>query len=423
MTTLRGRIATAIALTSIGLVAAFGYTLYQASERLEFALARQLLSEELEALRKSADSGDIVGKSSRPGVERYVVRQAENEHELPSFLRSATPGFHELPGGDGREFHVGVETAGSTKYIVAYDIGHYEDVEFEFKALVVALAVAAAVCSLVLGQWLGRYLTRQLADLTASVSRADVGDLATMAHAGQEQEISILAGALDGYRQRIESGLERERAFTANVSHELRTPATAIRTTAELLAIEARDENVRTRAAQIMRLTDAMVDGIGVLLFLAREQAPQELEDVDVRELADHAMLPFEAELGCKPIAFENRLPRGLTAKINRQGLRIVLANLFSNAIRNTTSGHVRVYAEGALLVVSDSGPGISPDLLPHIFERRFRSGGDGLGLGLDIVRRVCDLLGWTVTVRSEVGRGTDFSLRIPGVVDLLEAS
>jgi signal transduction histidine kinase len=98
---------------------------------------------------------------------------------------------------------------------------------------------------------------------------------------------------------------------------------------------------------------------------------------------------------------------------LDRKALQLVLANLIKNAVRYTDRGFVRVSYDEPRLTVSDSGSGISPQHLPQVFERFYRGDVDldGLGLGLAIVRRICDDLGWKIEVKSQPGSGSAFSI------------
>jgi len=150
------------------------------------------------------------------------------------------------------------------------------------------------------------------------------------------------------------------------------------------------------------------------------------LQPTDVVEVARQAvqlMQPLAEEKGLK---LELHAEENLTARADPNRLHQVLVNLLSNAIKFTDEGYVRVELgrkKGRIrLVVEDTGCGISPEFLPHLFEP-FRQEHEGLeqkhqgvGLGLAIVKRLIDLMGGQITVQSEVGRGTRFEILLPSV-------
>jgi signal transduction histidine kinase len=119
--------------------------------------------------------------------------------------------------------------------------------------------------------------------------------------------------------------------------------------------------------------------------------------------------------MAAKAIEFQNNVPADATFTLNRQALDIVITNLLRNAVIYTERGHIRVGMEHKSLIVSDTGIGITPAQLPHIFGRFHRGGthGDGFGLGLAIVQRVCDLHSWIIEVESTPSRGSIFRLTL----------
>ncbi|RVU34588.1 hypothetical protein EOI86_17130 [Hwanghaeella grinnelliae] len=233
--------------------------------------------------------------------------------------------------------------------------------------------------------------------------------------------------------QAEESALARTQ-FLANMSHELRTPLNAIIGYSEFAKINldhVPPEKLHEYLGHVHGAGTHLLDLVNSILDLSRMHAgrmPVDYEEVDLNELV--ADVAQSLESACT----KNRVD--LTLDLDRDQCRIVtdrlkikqvLFNLLGNAVKFTTDGSVRVESrwdspEEDLLTISvhDTGIGIDPLALPTIFEnftqaethlsRRF----DGSGLGLSIVRETCELLGWTVSVKSEVGSGSCFTLVLP---------
>ena len=227
--------------------------------------------------------------------------------------------------------------------------------------------------------------------------------------------------------------LEVRNEFVASVSHELRTPIHGILGLAELLATSAEASGeIEQLALSIRRATDSLrlvLDDI--LDFTKIEAGRLELNEqpIALREVMDDLVVLFGPQASAKGIALQVRADDALPASLVADGLRLrqVLNNLVSNAVKFTSYGAVMVElscsphtADELRVVVSDTGIGMSPDVVDRVFEpfsqahaHTAREYG-GTGLGLTIARRLIDMMGGTLTVDTELGRGTTFALSLP---------
>ncbi len=155
---------------------------------------------------------------------------------------------------------------------------------------------------------------------------------------------------------------------------------------------------------------------IQALLFLAREQALGVLEPVAIAESVDDVMDSLLGDIHRKSLQFEMNVAKDAVLTLNRQALHMVLMNLLRNAVQYTELGFVRVEYYQQRLKISDSGVGIEPDYLPHLYERFIRGSeqGQDLGIGLAIVKRICHYYNWTLEVDSRLGQGTSFYIVFP---------
>jgi signal transduction histidine kinase len=419
---LRLRIAVALATVCIAVVGALGFTLYTASEDMEEALVLQLVSEELESLVERATHTGGHAPPSGPNIQYYVLSGPEQREKLPPELRSLAAGHHEVGTGED-EKHVAVRDVGSTRYMVVYDAGPHEVRESRFRQLLYFALATIAVLSVAVGYWLAGVLTRQLTELAERVSKLHPdAPHPALERSDHDREVAAVARALDDYHHRIVDMVRREQEFTSNASHELRTPLTGIRTSCELLLSEPQmPPKARGRIEQIDHAARLMTERIEVLLLLARRTPKEELETVSLRRCVEDAAYPYLDEAARKGLEFEIEIPQNRLVRVDRRALQVVLANLIKNAVRYTDRGHVRVTYEAPRVVVSDSGAGIAPEHQPQLFERYFRADNrpEGIGLGLAIVRRICDHFGWQIEVRSAPGSGSAFSVMLPGETPL----
>jgi two-component system phosphate regulon sensor histidine kinase PhoR len=218
------------------------------------------------------------------------------------------------------------------------------------------------------------------------------------------------------------------RDFVANASHELKTPVAALRVLAETLLTALPDDPAAGRefAVRIDREAERLDTLVRDLLDLSRvERGTLDVEPVDLVGLAKEVVGGYADRAEERRIKLRTELKPNVAMRGDRAQLGLLLSNLVDNAVRYTPSrGTVRVRLDGgesrAVLQVSDTGEGIPANELPRIFERFYRvdkararqTGGTGLGLA--IVRHVAESHGGTVTVDSELRRGTTFTVTLP---------
>lgn len=413
---LRLRVALALALACIVVIGALGFTLYKASEDLEQALVDQLIADEMDDLiDRHRDNPGFVPQPTA-NFQGYIVRGREDIERLPAELRGLGAGRHELTVGK-EVVDVLVRDAKGVRYFVIYEVGLYEQRERNFQALLLLSIVIAVPASLALGYLLSGLLVSQVTDLARKVEQIGPGtEAGGLARPDQDREVALLARALEGYHARIDQMVRREREFTSNASHELRTPLTAIQTSCELLlADNTLCENARVRVAMIGDAAGRMAEQLQVLLLLARGQALGGIEPVPIADCVAEVVEPYRGEIARKGLVFESDLPCDAVLEVNHPALRLILANLVRNAVQFTDHGSVRISYAARRLTISDSGRGISAEHLQRVFERFFRTeGAGGSGVGLAIVKRICDHYGWKIEVESAPMKGSTFSITFP---------
>jgi signal transduction histidine kinase len=291
--------------------------------------------------------------------------------------------------------------------------------------LVERLAIAAALGLLVAGA-LAFYLSRRLVRPVLALSRAadEVAagryDVAVPPRAAGE--IGHLAERFAEMADRLAEAERLERNFLMSVSHELRTPLTAIRGHVAALREGLTDpEQTASSLAIVEAEAERLERLVGDILDLAKLDARRFTvlrEEVDMEQLVGRAYETFAEEARRRSIDY--RLELGARPVIVSDGDRVlqIVGNLLSNAFRATPDGgRIQLslgQADGIVSVaVEDTGPGIPPERRELLF-RPFVSGAGGTGLGLAIARELSVALGGRIELRSEVGRGSRFELRLP---------
>ncbi len=291
--------------------------------------------------------------------------------------------------------------------------------------LILALATAC-------GLWLGRRALVPVARITDDARAITESNLsARLAVPSSQDELQQLSETLNAMLERIEQSFTRTRQFTADASHELRAPMTLIYTAAQYsLRRERSREELVDSMQKILRESQRTTALIDDLLLLARGDAGREsatLEVIDAGPLLRDAAGQATAMAAAKGISVSLQLEAdGLPVRANEAQLRRLLLILIDNALKYTPSGGRvtiagRVDATAVTISIADTGAGISPDDLPHVFERFWRADkvrsreAGGTGLGLTIAKQIAELHGADLGVQSEVGRGSVFSIRLPG--------
>ena len=308
--------------------------------------------------------------------------------------------------------------------------------------LLAIIGVVALAVSVVAAAALARRFTTPLRRLTEASRGLAEGDLArrvpTDAASSGSLELTELALQFNAMADRVQESVEiirhdrdRSRDFLADVSHELRTPIAALRTFNELLQEragedpDARVEFLEASGVQLERL-DWLAQNLLELSKLDSGLVLLDLRPDDLRATAEQAVEQAEPAARRRGVAIAIHLPEQ-ALRIRHDPVRVgqVVANLVGNAIKFTPRGgrigvDVAGTADGARIVVEDTGVGIAPDELPRVFDRFYRgtraneARGSGSGLGLAIVRSIVEMHGGAVAVESRLGAGSTFTVTLP---------
>ena len=223
------------------------------------------------------------------------------------------------------------------------------------------------------------------------------------------------------------SGTETLRTdFIANVSHELKTPLTVIRNYAQMLEAPGLTEDTRVEYARAIsdtsRRLSSLITNILKLNKLENQQIFPAKQTFDLGEQICQCLLGFEDAWEQKGLDIRTQIEDGVMVKEDEELLTLVWNNLFSNAVKFTPAGgtvSLTLHTEGemAVVCVSDTGCGFGSEVGRHIFEKFYQGDASratqGNGLGLALVRRVVDIVGGDIAVKSEVSRGSAFTVRI----------
>jgi two-component system OmpR family sensor kinase/two-component system sensor histidine kinase BaeS len=297
-----------------------------------------------------------------------------------------------------------------------------------------ALALPLLAASLARGAWRG--IATPLVDVMAAADALAEGNLSVRVPERGPGDFSRLAHSFNRMAQELERAEQQRRNLTADVAHELRTPLHIIQGNLEGILDGVYQPSAEHLNATLeeTRLLARLVDDLGTLSLAEAGQLPLQWEPVDIAELLADTSTTFTGQAEAAGIHLNVTVddasikdggpPLLITADAGR--LDQVLTNLLVNALRHTSPGGTITLSaapttSGVRLIISDTGAGIPPEDLPYIFDRFWRgdrsrshTGGAGAGLGLAIARQLVQAHGGRITVASQPGQGTTFTIELP---------
>lgn len=401
---LRRRIAVAYLLFALGSTLFFSITAAIAVEGIENYLVDNRLEEVAQwALPRQAAGLPVALPTG------LSFHQGE---AIPLSLRGLAPGVQEIEV-DGVGLHVLSGTGQGGPYAVVDHESDYEKVE----QVVYSLFALAFIGSLVFSVILGRYIARRMVTPIMSLADAVQAGTPELPLLDRKDELGVLARAFRAHTAQLRGFLDRERYFTGDVSHELRTPLTVISGAAEILVAQGgTNPQIAAPAERILRSAREAAQCVNVLLMLARSPARLPHAPVDIGAIAAHETERYQSLVAGKDVQLSFAGGPAFTVEAQPELCAAAIGNLIRNACQYTAQGSVTVRLGERTVTVEDTGPG-----LPEAVRGTFHGGAagrdgpsSGTGLGLGLVRRICEHLGATITLSEGEAGGSRFEICFP---------
>lgn len=301
-----------------------------------------------------------------------------------------------------------------------------EIIEDYWQRMQVVVALAIVIFSAI-GYWLARRGLQPLRIMSQEIAHIHAEDLHTRLSTQRwPSELNTLAVSFDGMMVRLEASFTQLTRFSSDIAHELRGPINNLISAASVTHSKDRSsEEYKDTLIAIIEEGERLSRMVSSMLFLAR--ADNSREPLNLEYLSSQT--EFARQINLYDVLAEEKNIRLLSQgdvsfHADPIHLQRALSNLLSNALRHTPpGGQIQLNAwrkDGNLwLSVEDNGEGISPDHLPHIFDRFYRmddarSNAENTGLGLALVKTIAELHGGKISVTSEVGKGSCFTLMLP---------
>ena len=406
---LRFRLIVSFALFGFGLSALFAVAALNIRAKVEDQLVTSSLQQDVDQAVEQVHKDP--SKAAGSELIEAWMRSERTLYNMPLAWQSLDSGVHDISdkAKDGTTHHY--KLAVQRKYgligFIRYDVSRDELGKRQLLMSVIAAVFLFGLLSLAIGLWLSRKVLKPVTEL-ANRLRAfrKAGKAEPLAPYFADDEVGELAHALDEYSNRLTAMVERDREFNSDVSHELRTPLAVIASTTELLQgspdltpkLDERLKRIERASRQATELIEALL-----LLSRAERRGPTRGETTEVGKVATDVIESQRPQMRGKPLTIELHVAEVVNVTAPASVLSVALTNLIGNAIKYTLEGTVRVEVGNNRVEVIDTGPGIKPEDAERLFQRGVRGegvGGSGAGLGLAIVRRLCDLYGWNVSMR-----------------------
>jgi heavy metal sensor kinase len=377
-------------------------------------------------------SDGTVAASSGASVGRRPMIDAASR---ASVLGGATTdGTATLGSGAGSPYRVFAmpytRGAAPEALVVATSLADVEETVHSLLLLFMVGGVVALTAAAAGGVWLARTALSPVAKMTdqaAEIGLHELGERVAVPHTSDE--LHRLAVTLNSMLERLQRGVEQERRFVSDASHELRTPLAVMRSEIDV-SLSAPDltPDAREVLESAREETERMAKIVGDLLTLARldeGELPMRREPVDLTELAARVVSTMRPLADRAEVSLELAGGSGVVVDADPARIAEVVSNLVDNAVKYSgAGGSVRVITRrsgsSGELEVGDTGPGISAESLPHVFDRFFRADpsrsrdAGGSGLGLAICREIAEAHGGRVWATSEPGAGSGFFVALP---------
>ncbi|WP_339526443.1 sensor histidine kinase [Pseudomonas sp. EA_35y_Pfl2_R111] len=407
---LKQHIALAYILLAVTLAGVFGLVSYISVGIVEEQIIDVRLAKMADGLISSVQQDQL---PNAPADVRFL-----RDANIPQALRQLPVGIHELTLAN-RHVHAVLREHGGSRYAVVQEVDELAHTELIILLSLASGFAVSVLLAVVLGMLSARRLIAPVVALADAVQRnAGSTELPSL---NAHDEIGVLARAFAKRTDELQQFLQREQMFTGDVSHELRTPLTVMLGAAEVLTAQLADQPAQYATAErIRRVAGETAQRVSALLLLARAAETLDAPRTVLNVIIEAEMERYRPLLQGKTVECRLEWREQVTAHVRPELAGIIIGNLLRNACQHTEQGSITVQLGAGWLVVEDSGTGIPQRVRERLFERFVHEGHwpahEGSGLGLSIVKRVADHIGWDVRLETVPGGGTRFVLSFPAL-------
>ena len=387
-------------------------------ERMEQTMLATLVGHEVDELITELALDSEAKMPYTASVKAYM-KNRDHLDPIPDYLRNLSPNVYNEIAVEDKTYQVAIIDFQDDRLYVSFDTTGISDHRLMLFYLLTGGGLFSTIVLVLFGVWLFRKFLAPVSALAEEVSKIDPNDRKIrIEEKYHDYEVGLIAESIDQFLVRMDEFIEREQSFTAAASHELRTPLSVITTATDLLELKGVTDKQQSVVNRIKESTRYMGNVIDSLLFFARSTHDAvektlpviDLHDIFSRTLKNHEQLASERKL---ELLFDGNFRTKVRMAENH--IEIILSNLIRNAISNTNEGEVKVSLLENGFSVTDTGQGIQPVEIDLVVNLHYHSpDSSGFGLGLYLVKNICDVYGLKLEIDSEVGCGSKFVIIFP---------
>jgi signal transduction histidine kinase len=351
-------------------------------------------------------------------VNAYL-RSREQLIPIPDFLEALAPNDYPHIQHGGETYHVTILDMGDDRLYLAFETSNIAKSRALLIYQLVSGGVLATVVLMISGVWLSRKFLLPISHLAGDISSLDINNMETrLEEKYKDYEVGLIARSTDQFLEKLDEFVEREQFFTTAASHELRSPIAVFTSSIDLLEFKGLNADQQKVVYRMKEAAEYMTKVIESLLFLARSNhdlVDKTKPEIDLQSTVLNIARTFETMATERRLDLKCTAQNKLKARMIGTHLEIILTNLIRNAINNTSEGTIEVILFENRLSVKDTGHGIEADKIKLVGTRNYHSSDStGLGLGLFLVSKICDIYDMEFQIDSTVGEGSEFTVVFP---------
>ena len=375
--------------------------------QLEEVIFGTMVADQLEDIKRKLDDNRFDESQLFVGWDFYL--EGSSPEVAPEFKQLGAGSRHTVVVDD-HYYQVEVGVWQDRVVYLSYDITEWEEQEHTVLMMLIYGLLIVLCVALVMG-WSAtkailspvRHLSSRLTKLQPEVRSQGIAE----DYVGTE--IGEIAAAFDKYMERLDQFIEREQTFTAAASHELRTPLSVMMGAVDVLSASSQSPASLRAIERINRACREMLAFIEATLYLSREGSAQidQSSPADLAVIVERLLEDNAAAIADKSLRIEKHFSGKLQLHEPQSLVQITLGNILRNAIEHTYKGSIVITLDDHSITISDTGEGIPAQSLSQVFDRSYSTKSSGTGLGLNLVKRICDRFDWQIDISSELGVGT----------------
>ena len=353
------------------------------------------------------------GKKPLTPADTHVYKRGVDK--IPEYVQNFEPGSHELEL-EFSAYHVVTKEYDQSTYVLIQDQSEFEMAEEAMLDLVVFFLIFFVLISFLFSITLARKIIQPIVDLSNDIDKLSSADVNPVKPVYANDEVGKFIDIIFNYISRLSSYLQREKWITSDISHELRTPMMVISSSLDVLQQE---ENIPEQKQMLYQnMSDSaknINELINTFLLLARETPKNKttiLPEIDIRKVTEHTIQQLTPYAEEKELLVKITGENVIKTRINEKFFSIVISNIIKNSIFNTQDGSINISLKKNSVKIDDTGCGL-PANIKHFINTDTdvypTKNNNRLGIGLSIVKRVCEHEGWSLQCSDNEQQGSSF--------------